>query len=421
MNMVIHMNDSRLATLEQIREFLAGTADVSFSSPTDQVQTRQFVGKVLKRFKYSSRCKSERSLLFAYMQRLSGYSRSHLARLISQYRDTQNVAPRSRASRTSFSRRFTEIDIGLLADMDRLHDTLSGPTTRVLLERAWALFGDARYKRLAGISVSHLYNLRSTARYRLLRTSYQHTKPNRVNIAIRKAPAPDGLPGYIRIDTVHQGDFDGAKGVYHINAVDIVTQWQIVASVERISEAYLLPVIKLMLEGFPFVVRGFHSDNGSEFINTDVAKLLNKLRAEFTKSRPRHSNDNALAECKNGVVIRKLTGYSHIPQHRAKLINLLFKNSLNPYLNFHRPCFFPLDKVNAKGKVIKTYPHHLIMTPWDKLQTIPSFEQYLKPEVSSASLQEQALELSDSQAAEQFQKARKLLFQSLNSRSKDAA
>lgn len=176
--MVIHMNDSRLATLEQIREFLAGTADVSFSSPTDQVQTRQFVGKVLKRFKYSSRCKSERSLLFAYMQRLSGYSRSHLARLISQYRDTQNVAPRSRASRTSFSRRFTEIDIGLLADMDRLHDTLSGPTTRVLLERAWALFGDARYKRLAGISVSHLYNLRSTARYRHLRTLYQHTKPN---------------------------------------------------------------------------------------------------------------------------------------------------------------------------------------------------------------------------------------------------
>jgi transposase InsO family protein len=174
-----------------------------------------------------------------------------------------------------------------------------------------------------------------------------------------------------------------------------------------------------MLEGFPFVVRGFHSDNGSEYINGDVAKLLNKLKAEFTKSRPRHSNDNALAECKNGVVIRKLMGYSHITQHRAKFINLLFKNSLNPYLNFHRPCFFTKDTINAKGKVTKTYPHELIMTPWDKLQTIPSFEQYLKLGLSTDSLQQQASELPDSQAADQFQKARKLLFQSLNSRSKD--
>ncbi len=421
MNMVIHMNDSRLATLEQIREFLAGTADVAFSTPTDQAQTRQFVGKILKRFKYRTRSKTERSLLFAYMQRLSGYSRSHLARLISQFRDTQSVAVRSRASRTSFTRRFTEVDIGLLADMDRLHDTLSGPATQVLLKRACTLFDDARYTRLAGISVSHLYNLRATERYRHLRTSYQLTKPNRAPIGIRKAPAPDGLPGYIRIDTVHQGDFDGTKGVYHINAVDIVTQWQIVACVERISEAYLLPVIKLMLEGFPFVIRGFHSDNGSEYINSDVATLLNKLRVEFTKSRPRHSNDNALAECKNGVVIRKLMGYSHIPQHRAKFVNLMFKNSLNPYLNFHRPCFFPVDKVNNKGKVVKSYPRHLIMTPWDKLQTIPHFEQHLRQDLSQASLNQQAHEMTDSQAAEQFQKARKLLFLSLNPRSKDAA
>ena len=77
-------------------------------------------------------------------------------------------------------------------------------------------------------------------------------------IGIRKAPAPQGLPGYIRIDTVHLGDLDGMKGVYHgprpapINAVDIVTQWELVASVEHISEAYLLPVITLLLEGFPF-------------------------------------------------------------------------------------------------------------------------------------------------------------------------
>ena len=145
-------------------------------------------------------------------------------------------------------------------------------------------------------------------------------------IGIRKAPAPQGLPGYIRIDTVRQGDQDGMKGVYHINAVDmalalghlvgqpLVTQWELVASVEHISEAYLLPVIALLLEGFPFAIRGFHSDSGSEYINHKTAGLLEKLRVEFTKSRPRHTNDNALAECKNGAVIRKTMGYSHSPQ-----------------------------------------------------------------------------------------------------------
>jgi len=123
---------------------------------------------------------------------------------------------------------------------------------------------------------------------------------------------------------VHRGDQDGLKGTYHINAVDIVTQWELVAAVERISEAYLLPVIALLLEGFPFAVRGFHSDSGSEYVNHDVAKLLDKLRVEFTKSRPRQTNDNALAECKNGAIIRKLMGYSHIPQQYAAAINRFY-------------------------------------------------------------------------------------------------
>jgi hypothetical protein len=416
--MVIQMNDSKLATIEQIREFLAGTADVSFTSPADSNQTRAFVAKVLRRFNYPEGSKAQRGLLFAYMQRLSGYSKAHLARLISQYKDTKSVTLRSRANRTSFARRFTEVDIGLLAQLDALHDTLSGPTTQVLLRRAFQRFGDARYERLAGISVSHLYNLRGSDRYRHLRTSYELTKPTRTNIGIRKSPAPQGLPGYIRIDTVHQGDLDGIKGVYHINAVDIVTQWQVVVCVQRISEAYLLPVITLMLDSFPFLIHGFHSDNGSEFINHDVAKLLNKLRIEFTKSRPRHSNDNALVECKNGAIIRKLMGYSHIPQERAKLVNLFFKHSMNPYLNFHRPCFFALDTINAKGKVVKTYPHDQIMTPWDRLQTIEQWPTLLKPNTTAQALEQQACEQTDSQAAEQLQKARKLLFQSLNKSTK---
>ncbi|MGB8410392.1 MAG: hypothetical protein WCE58_10860, partial [Gallionella sp.] len=109
--------------------------------------------------------------------------------------------------------------------------------------------------------------------------------------------------------------------MYHINAVDCVTQFQLVATCEKISEAYLLPVIQQLLDGFPFVILGFHADKGREYINYQVAALLEKLRVEFTKSRPRHSNDNALAESKNGAVVRKHLGYVHIPQHCARLVN----------------------------------------------------------------------------------------------------
>jgi transposase InsO family protein len=414
--MVIDMNDARLETIEQIREFLAGTTDVAFGASTDPSRLHAFVAAVLKRFRYFRLPKAQRGVLFVYLQRLTGYSRQHLSRLLARYRQTKTLSPGSRASRTSYAHKYGPEDVALLAELDRLHDTLSGPATKVLLIRAHRHFGDARYARLAGISVSHLYNLRAGDGYRKQRRLWTRTRPTQVRIGVRKAPAPHGLPGYIRIDTVHQGDQDGLKGVYHINAVDIVTQWELVAAVERISEAYLLPVIALMLQGFPFAIRGFHSDCGSEYVNHDVAQLLDKLRVEFTKSRPRQTNDNALAECKNGAIIRKLMGYSYIPQRQAAAINHFYTAALNPYLNFHRPCYFAVDSIDAKGKIRKTYPQNQIMTPWDRLQTIPGYEQYLTPDISANELEQRAAAMSDNDAARNVQLARKLLFQSFAKR-----
>src|SRR6202030_352450 len=109
-----------------------------------------------------------------------------------------------------------------------------------------------------------------------------------------------------------------------------VTQWQVVGATERISEAWLKPVLEAILEQFPFRILGFHSDNGSEFINHTVAAMLNKLLIEQTKSRPRHSNDNGLVESKNGAVIRKLMGYGHIAAEHAEAIGRFYQEELNP-------------------------------------------------------------------------------------------
>src|SRR6266403_5476494 len=94
--MIIKMNETKLATLEQIREFLAGTSDVTFTIPADEAQLRAFVGTVIRRFRYERRSKTARGVLFAYMRRLSGYSRQHLSRLIAQYLDTLSLDLASR-------------------------------------------------------------------------------------------------------------------------------------------------------------------------------------------------------------------------------------------------------------------------------------------------------------------------------------
>ena len=221
-------------------------------------------------------------------------------------RTGEPLVKRYRAPEHAFARRYTAADVALLADVDRAMNTMSGPATACVLRRQRDVFGDTRFERLGLISVGHLYNLRNSAPYRDQRVVLTKTRPTKsVTIGVRKAPAPDGRPGFVRIDSVHQGDWDGTKGLYHINAVDCVTQWEGVATVQTISEAHLLPVIRQMLEQFPFEILGFHADNASEYVNHRVARMLDKLRIEFTRSRPRRSNDNGLAETKNGARPRR--------------------------------------------------------------------------------------------------------------------
>jgi hypothetical protein len=199
--------------------------------------------------------------------------------LIARYQKDGQVKERS-YQRNRFARFYTAADVELLGAVDEAHETLSGPATQKILYREYYEYGDERYQRLATISVPHIYNLRKSPAYRKRRIAYQKTRPVQVAIGERRKPSPEGRPGYLRIDTVHPGDLDGMKGMYHINAVDEVTQWQVVGATAQISEAWLIPVLEAMLRQFPFCILGFHSDNGSEFINHTVADLLNKLLVE---------------------------------------------------------------------------------------------------------------------------------------------
>ena len=272
----------------------------------------------------------------------------------------------------------------LLAATDAAHEDLSGPALRRILRREFTLFGRQEYERLSEISVSHLYNLRRSPAYKSQRVRVQSTQSRQIAIGERRKPDPLGRPGYLRVDTVHQGQKDGKAGVFHINAVDTVTQWQTIGCVETIGERHMLPVLEAMLHQFPFRILGFHCDNGSEFLNHRVAAMLEKLLVEFTKSRAYRTTDNALVEGKNGAVVRKHVGYGFIGCEHAEAMHRFFTAHFNPYLNFHRPCGFAALAVGPRGRVKRRYPANDYRTPFEKLTSLDQWQQHLKSGLSEA-------------------------------------
>ena len=395
------MQGGEKLSLEQIRALLEASQEVRFAGHS-RAGVYDWVGKTLREHDYAKQGREAKGLLRQYVAKMTGQSRAQVTRLIGKYMATGEVRPAA-YQRHRFPTRYTRMDMACLAAVDEAHDTMSGPATRKILEREFHEYGKREFEQLAGISVAHLYRLRKSKSYRTRQATFTKTKPSTAAIGERRCPEPEGRPGYLRVDTVHQGDRDGVKGVYHINAVDEVTQWQVVVCVPQISEAWLEPALYSMLAQFPF--------NGSEFINHNVAKMLKKLLIEQTKSRPRRSNDNGLVEAKNGAVIRKHMGYVHIAAPQAARVQQFYEEHLNDYLNFHRPCGQAELRTDAKGKQHRVYRQY--ETPWEVFRKLPNAGRYLRAGETLKALAKKARAESDTDAAKRMQQAKRILFADL--------
>lgn len=370
----------------------------------------RWIKDILNRFNFRKLKKGERGLVRAYIQKLAGYSSTQLTRLIKLYLIGRLVFKTYK--RNIFPIKYSPFDIALLCKTDNAHSRLNAFATKEILKREYKKFAREEYKNISRISVAHIYNLRKTRFYETHTLTFTKIQVVQRNIGERRKPEPNGKVGYIRVDTVHQGDRDGEKGVYHINSVDEVAQWQIVAAVEKISEAYLVPILMILLDQYPFVIIEFHADNGGEYINHVVATLLNKLLIKLTKSRARHTNDNALVESKNGSVIRKHMGYFYIQQKYAPRINEFYILYFNPYLNFHRPSGFATRKViDKKGKIKKVYDTYL--TPYEALKKIKDTSCFLKTGITFEKLDIIAYKYSDNEFAEIMEKEKQKLFEEI--------
>jgi transposase InsO family protein len=400
----IRMENIQALTPEKISEFLDGSTGIEF---TGQSRTERYawVQATLIQQEYFTLSKKQRGAVRALLSKVAGLSTPQITRLIRAYRKDGEIRVQG-GSRRQFPVKYTTQDLELLIEVDRAHHRLSGPATRRILEREWQVFGKREYARLAEISVAHLYNLRHCTGYRQRAAEFTRTQPTAIPIGERRCPDPQGIPGYLRVDTVHQGDWDGEKGVYHINAVDAVTQWEIVGCTPKISEQHLLPVLEAMLHQFPFRILGFHSDNGSEFVNHQVAQLLGKLLAEFTRSRPNRTSDNALVEGKNGAIIRKHLDYGFIGSEHADEIQCFYTAHLNPYLNYHRPCGFAQIRLDERGRRRRLYRTADYVTPYEKLRSLPQAYRHLKDGMRWALLDGFAYALSDTEVARRMTRAK---------------
>lgn len=395
--MHVHMQHAETLNPDQISQFLKLGDGIEFAGQS-RAEKYAWAQRLLVAQEYARQGKKQRGAIRAYLSKVSGLSLPQTARLIQMYKTTGAIELRP-YRRHHFASKYTDRDVRLLAEVDRAHERLSGPATRCILRREYEQFGKPEYARLARVSVAHLYNLRNRPLYRKQGVVYEPTRPNPVSIGERRKPDPQGRPGFLRIDTVHQGDWDGHKGVYHINAVDTVTQWQVVGCACKISEAFLMPVLEAILDQFPFVIVGLHADNGSEFINHTVARLLEKLLVEFTKSRANRTQDNALVEGKNGAIIRKHMGYGYIGGEHAGRLQKFYTAHLNPYLNFHRPCGFATVSLDARGKRKRQYKPEDYRTPYEKLKSLPEAAKHLKQSLSWAELEHRAMQMSDTECA----------------------
>ena len=402
------MTDSHTLSVAQIKTFLKVDTGIKFKA-TNKKEMYDWINDVLIKFRYFSLKKKDKGIIRGYIAKMTGLSRSQVDRIIAKKRKFGKVFLSS-TRRHCFPRKYGPRDIALLIKTDNAHKRLSGPATKTILEREYQIFNKEDYSNISNISSPHIYNLRGTRQYISHSLTIKKTQSRQIPIGERRKPEPEGKPGYLRVDSVHQGDYEKKKGIYHINIVDEITQWEIVGAVEKISEYYLEPLLKDLIEQIPFKIINFHSDNGSEFINKVVAQLLNKLLIKQTKSRARHCNDNALAEGKNGAVVRKHMGYLHIPQEFAPAVNQFYKQYFNIYLNYHRPCGYATIITDKKGKQRKIYKQENYQTPYEKLKSLESAGQYLKDNISFKELDKIAYEKSDNDFAEEMQKFKEKLF-----------
>jgi len=399
------MNDSLITDVLQIREFLEGSRQFDFSLREASIEDKyRFIDETVDRLGYTLLSKKDKKVVVVYLKKLTGYKSNQLYGLI--HRASNGKLMPKPYKRCNPNHRYTPVDIKLLEETDLVHRRLNALATKEILRREHQVYGHQEFATIAKVSASHINNLRKTEHYRSHWENRTKGKPS--TIGITQKPDNFGMPGSIRVDTVHQ------REIYYLNAVDELTQWEVVVCLPRLTTDYLKQAVPLLLIGFPFVLFNFHSDKGGEFMNQSVALFLTEETINQTKSRAYHCNDNALVETKNGSVLRKNLGHRLIRKGLAGQLNTFCQNWLTPYLNYHRPCIY-VTKIEFSPTGKRKLHYGDPMTPYNKLKylSLTQKRNFLKGGLTFDRLDTIEMQSSDNEFATKLRKEQQKLFAQL--------
>lgn len=240
---------------------------------------------------------------------------------------------------------------------------------------------------LMNISHSTIDRLLAPLRPRYQKIGLSTTKPGSLlkkHIPIRVNQWDETKPGFLEADTVaHCGTSMAGMFVYTVNTVDIATGWTEQRAAWGKGEYGVLQAIASIEQSLPFRLRGFDSDNGSEFLNWRLLKYLTnrKRPVQFTRSREYHKDDNAHVEGKNWTHVRQYLGYRRFDHHDyATLFNELYTSEWRLFFNFFLPSMKLLDKQRIGSRTIKK--HDTPKTPFQRVlesaQVTPAMKLQLR-------------------------------------------
>jgi hypothetical protein len=255
-------------------------------------------------------------------------------------------------------------------------------TTLPVLERFEELVLSAEVRdKLRRISPASIDRVLAPERKKFQLKGRSTTKPGSLlkhHIPIRTfSEWNEQTPGFVEIDLVaHDGGIPGADVIHTLDLTDVCTTWTETRALKTKARRWVLEALREIRAQLPFALKGIDSDNGGEFINTELVQYCDEERLSFTRSRPYRKNDSCFVEQKNYSIVRKTVGYDRYDTNAEHAVLVKLYAVLRLFTNFFQPVMKLKQKTREGSKVRKLYDTP--QTPYARVLAHPAVDQRAK-------------------------------------------
>jgi len=334
-----------------------------------QQSKREYLAKIKDRYRKAGR--KAKSRILAEFCAVCGYHRKHAIRLL-------NSDGRKRRKKPGRPSQYGPAEIQVLEEI-WLNADRPCSSRLVGIIPIWLPYYEKRHGDLDETRRQKLYNAKPRTLDRVLgpvrkkhgSRGLSGTRPGQYlknSIPIKISHGDVNEPGQVQADTVaHCGGSLKGDFVWSLTFTDIESGWTMNAAVWNKGEYGVHQQLERFELTLPFTLKGFHSDNGGEFINWHLERYYRDREkpVEMTRGRPGAKNDNPHVEQKNYTHVRLLLGWRRIDNpDLVKEINQMYE-AANLLTNFFCANRHLVYKERRGSRYYKRYDK--ATTPADRL------------------------------------------------------